>query len=241
MPTAWVITGAAALAVALALVPRGKAYDPVKRMLDLFLAVPAAIVFAPVMLAAAVTIALDSRGPIFYLADRVGIQGRRIRVWKLRTMVADADRSAKITQGNDSRITRVGRFLRAAKIDELPQLINVIAGSMTLVGPRAESASVVERYYRPEDQVLFEVPPGMTCPGTLYYFIYDEDNIPPVGVSVEDYYAQVSLRTKLAANLHYVRNRCLAYDLRLLAWTVIIIGLKLLGRKPRWLPENMRP
>jgi lipopolysaccharide/colanic/teichoic acid biosynthesis glycosyltransferase len=235
-----ILIGVAILAVAFAFIPSRRAYDPIKRIFDLVLSIPAALVLLPIILAAAFAIKLDSKGPVFYLADRIGANGRRIRVWKLRTMVTNADRHGKITGGNDCRITRVGRFLRATKIDELPQLFNVVLGTMSLVGPRPESTSIVERYYTVEDDELFEIAPGLTCPGTLFYYIYDEDNEPPAGVSAEEHYAAFSLRTKLSADLHYVRHRCLAYDIKLILLTILIISSELLGGKVNWLPDNMR-
>jgi lipopolysaccharide/colanic/teichoic acid biosynthesis glycosyltransferase len=238
--TAAIIAGTVILAIPLAFILRREAYDPVKRIIDLAFSGLAALLLSPIILAASLAIKLDSKGPVFYPADRVGAKGRRIKVWKLRTMVTDADRDGRITRGNDVRITRVGRILRATKIDELPQLFNIILGTMSIVGPRPESANLVERHYAQKDAELFEIAPGLTCPGTLYYYIYDEDNQPPPGVSAEDYYAEVSLRTKLAADLHYVRHRCLAYDIKLIVLTVVLIVSKWLGRRPQWLPDNMR-
>lgn len=235
-----ILIGVAVVAVALAFIPRGRAYDPVKRVVDLVLSIPAALVLSPAMLAAALAVRLDSKGPAFYLADRVGAGGRRIKVWKLRTMVIDADRLATITGGRDARITRVGRFLRATKIDELPQLFNIVLGTMTIVGPRPESTNVVERYYTAADRELFEVAPGLTCPGTLYYYLtHDEDAEPPAGLSIEEHYAQVSLPLKLAADLHYVRRRCLAYDVKLIGLTVFIMVSAWVGRKVAWRPDNL--
>lgn len=238
-PAVAIIIGAAISLVVLAFIPHRHAYDPVKRIVDLVLSILALVVLSPIILIAAVVIKLDSKGPVFYVADRVGANGRRIRVWKLRTMVTGADRFGRITRGNDSRVTRAGRMLRATKIDELPQLFNVVLGTMTIVGPRPESTNMVQRYYTSEDNELFDIAPGLTCPGTLYYYLYDEDNEPPPGMSVEEHYAQASLRTKLAADLHYVRHRCLAYDVKLIALTVVVILSKLFGRKPTWLPDNM--
>ena len=227
-----VLAGVAMLAIGLSLIPRRQAYDPIKRILDLILATPALIILSPIILTAAVAIKLDSKGSVFYAADRIGAKGRHIKVWKLRTMVADADRSGKITSGDDPRITRVGRLLRATKIDELPQLFNIISGTMTIVGPRPESTNIVEQYYTSQDSALLESRPGLTCPGTLYYYIHDENNRPPENMSVEQYYAQVSLRTKLEADLYYVRHRCLAYDIKLIALTLVIISFKFLGKRP---------
>ena len=238
--TAAIVAGTVILAIPLTFILRREAYDPVKRIIDLAFAGLAALLLSPIILAASLAIKLDSKGPVFYPADRVGAKGRRIKVWKLRTMVTDADRDGRITRGNDVRITRVGRVLRATKIDELPQLFNIILGTMSIVGPRPESANLVERHYAQKDAELFEIAPGLTCPGTLYYYIYDEDNQAPPGVSAEDYYAEVSLRTKLAADLHYVRHRCLAYDIKLIVLTVVLIVSKWLGRRPQWLPDNMR-
>src|SRR5690554_1195305 len=117
-----------------------------KRLFDLCLALPGLILLVPVFLVIAVLIKLDDGGPVFFRQERVGFRGRRFRIWKFRTMVVDAERGGALTVGSDPRVTRVGKWLRKLKMDELPQLINVVRGEMNLVGPRPEVPKYVALY-----------------------------------------------------------------------------------------------
>ncbi|HOS43506.1 MAG TPA: sugar transferase, partial [Armatimonadota bacterium] len=120
---------------------------PGKRLFDLFWALLGLLLLAPLLLAVAVAIRLDDGGPAFFRQRRVGRGGRPFRIWKFRTMVQNAEAlGGQITVGGDPRITRVGRWLRRTKLDELPQLFNVLAGEMSLVGPRPEVPRYVARY-----------------------------------------------------------------------------------------------
>ena len=126
----------------------------VKRLFDLAISVLGLVLLGPVLLAVGVLIKLDSPGPMFYRGDRVGKDAVRFKMYKLRTMVAGVDRlGCALTRGQDPRVTRVGRVLRKWKIDELPQLINVLRGEMSLVGPRPESPGYVQ-YTKAQRQVL---------------------------------------------------------------------------------------
>jgi exopolysaccharide biosynthesis polyprenyl glycosylphosphotransferase len=146
----------------------------VKRMLDLFLASTILLMALPVMMLVALAIRLDSPGPVLYVQERIGLHGRRFRFYKFRSMGVDAERRRQEVaflneaQGpvfkirNDPRLTRVGRWLRKTSLDELPQLINVIHGEMSLVGPRPPLPAEVEQY-RSADAVRLMVKPGITC------------------------------------------------------------------------------
>ena len=140
-----------------------------KRLLDLALTLPALPWVAPLLGALAIAVKLDSRGPAFYVQTRVG-QGRKpLKLYKLRSMVADADRQGPaVTSSGDARVTRLGRLLRKTKLDELPQLLNVLKGEMSLVGPRPEAPRYVERY-RPEWEPLLQVRPGLTDLASLVF------------------------------------------------------------------------
>ncbi len=213
-----------------------RAYDGLKRLIDLTAAVVGLIVLAPVMLLVAGLIRLTSRGPALYRARRAGIGGVAFDVLKFRTMVEHADRQGAITPGEDSRITPIGHFLRRAKLDELPQLWNILRGEMSLVGPRPESLSIVEGHFTALHRGVLAIRPGLTCPGNLYYYLYQEHLRPPAGMSAEEFYVGRLLDAKIAADLHYVHHRTLSYDLRLLAETVSAMALKMMGRAPRWQP-----
>jgi lipopolysaccharide/colanic/teichoic acid biosynthesis glycosyltransferase len=151
----------------------------VKRLMDLALAVPLLVALSPLLAIVAVIVKLDSRGPVLFRQERAGRAGRTFRMMKFRTMVADAE--ARLDElididaleqpafkfRADPRVTRAGRWLRRLSLDELPQLLNVIGGSMSLVGPRPEQVELVERY-RPEDRFRLDVKPGITGPMQVY-------------------------------------------------------------------------
>lgn len=134
-----------------------------KRLMDLFIALMAGLLFAPVMLIVAVAIKLDSKGPVFYRQERVGLNGSHFNILKFRSMVTNADKIGGFsTADNDSRITRCGRFIRRSSLDELPQLINVIVGDMSIVGPRPDVPEQRVLYSDMEWQLRHSVKPGIT-------------------------------------------------------------------------------
>ena len=216
----------------------GRAYDPIKRLMDLAVSSAALVLASPVLLLAAAAIKLTSKGPVIYRARRAGRHAEPFDMLKLRTMTVGADRQGAITAGGDARVTAVGRLLRATKIDELPQLWNILRGDMSLVGPRPEALSIVEEHYTPEHAEALAIRPGLTCTGNLYHYLYQEHLRPPAGMGAEEFYVRHLLDPKIAADLHYVRYRTLLYDLRLLVETLWVTTLKILGQKPRWQPPK---
>lgn len=209
-----------------------RAYDPLKRLIDLVASALGLLILAPVLLAAAGAVKLTSRGPALYRSRRAGVGGAPFDVLKLRTMVENADRQSAITAGVDARITAVGSFLRRTKLDELPQLWNVLRGEMSLVGPRPEALRIAEQCFTPEQRGVLAIRPGLTCTGTLYFYVHLEHLEPPEGVGPEEYYVRELLEPKIAGDLHYVHYRTLGYDLRLLAQTARIMACKIIGIQP---------
>jgi lipopolysaccharide/colanic/teichoic acid biosynthesis glycosyltransferase/O-antigen/teichoic acid export membrane protein len=193
-----------------------------RRGTDLVVSAMLLVLLAPVLLACAVAVRLTSPGPAFYRQVRAGRSGCPFVLFKLRSMVDGADRVGPlITDAGDPRVTWVGRVLRATKLDELPQLVNVLRGDMTLVGPRPE----VERYlpsYRPDELQLLGVRPGLTGPGQIFYT--REQASTPVDGDAETFYRQVQLHEKLALDLEYLRSRGLRADLRALAATAALLA-----------------
>ncbi|MFN0108129.1 MAG: sugar transferase [Blastocatellia bacterium] len=175
-----------------------------RRALDLLLAIPAVIVLLPVFAIVAVWIKLDSRGPVFFLQQRVGSGGRHFRIFKFRTMVTDAERlGTQITIGRDPRITRSGHFLRKYRFDELPQLFNVLKGEMAVVGPRPEVPRYVAFYDDQQRQIL-SYRPGLTSPATIEFSNESEvlsQNADPS--DPEAYYRTQLMPAKIAIDLHY--------------------------------------
>ena len=183
-----------------------------RRAIDIVVAFLLLALAAPVLAIAALAVKLSSRGPVIYSGRRAGKGGRVFGMYKFRTMVTGADALGPgVTVRNDPRVTPVGRFLRATKIDELPQLVNVLKGDMTLVGPRPEDPRFVE-HYSPEQRRLLEVRPGMTGPAQLHYTVEEEKRIVDVK-DAEEIYVEELLDRKLELDLAYLRTRTPARDL----------------------------
>lgn len=194
--------------------------DRVRRWLDVAASLVGLAVLSPLFLMIGLWIKLDSPGPIFYRATRVGRNGRLFRLYKFRSMVAGADkRGPGITATGDARVTRAGRFLRRNKLDELPQLINVLQGEMSLVGPRPEDPRYVA-LYTPEQRQVLAVRPGITSAASLAYR-HEEQLL--AGEDWESVYREQVLPAKLAIDLDYLERRTLARDLKLILQTVAAV------------------
>lgn len=190
----------------------------VKRVLDVLLAIGGLVVLLPLFIVLAILVRLDSPGPVFFRQERVGQRGRPFRIWKFRTMVDGAEGMGPgVTASDDSRVTRVGRWLRRAKLDELPQLINVVAGSMSLVGPRPELPRYVA-LYSPEERAVLSLRPGITDPATLAY--RDEEEILSRAPDPQRHYEDVVMRDKIHVNLEYADRATPLTDLVILLRTV---------------------
>ena len=191
----------------------------IKRIFDFVVSLIGAILLSPILLIVAIAIKIDSKGKILFLQKRVGRNGKPFYIYKFRTMVTDAEKLGKqITVGKDNRITRVGGFLRKYKIDELPQLLNVVKGDMSLVGPRPEVPRYVELYSEEERKVL-EVRPGITDLASLRY--KDENDILGKVENPEEYYINVIMKDKLKLNLEYIEKSNILFDISLIFKTII--------------------
>jgi lipopolysaccharide/colanic/teichoic acid biosynthesis glycosyltransferase len=201
---------------------RRPVYFAFKRGFDLLAAGVGLVVLSPLLLLAAVAVRLDSRGPVLFVQRRVGRNFVPFNILKFRTMVVDADRrGGQITSGNDARITRVGHWLRKLKIDELPQLINVVRGDMSLVGPRPEVPKYVERF-RDDYATVLAVRPGLTDEASIKY--RDEAAVLAGSDDPERAYVEQVLPDKIALAKDYVRQGSFAGDLRLILQTLLRIG-----------------
>jgi lipopolysaccharide/colanic/teichoic acid biosynthesis glycosyltransferase len=198
-----------------------------RRTIDILVSAVALAVLAPLLALVALAIVVDSPGNPVYLARRCGLHGRIFRMWKLRTMALDAGRMGPAITGNRyNRITRLGSFLRAAKIDELPQLINVLLGHMTLVGPRPETPGIVALYTRDQRRVL-DVKPGVT--GRVQLNGEESDAIPG-DAEPEQYYIAHLMQPKLRADLDYLATRSPWSDARIVLSTVGLVFKALVHR-----------
>ena len=194
-----------------------------KRLFDLLLSVLGLLVLAPLLLAIALWIKLDSRGPVMFRQERVGRFGKPFLIHKFRTMRADAPRlGPEITVGADARITRAGRFLRGSKLDELPQLWDVLRGAMSLVGPRPEVPRYVALYPAELRELVLSVRPGITDPASLSF--RDESELLAGAADPEREYVDVVMPAKLRLAADYVRQASLLTDLRLILATLGALG-----------------
>ena len=194
-----------------------------KRLLDLLLAGIGVIALAPVLLAIAAWVRLDSPGPALFRQERIGRHGRPFRIRKFRTMAVDAERigvagPAQVTVGGDPRITRAGAVLRRHKLDELPQLLDVLQGTMSLVGPRPEVPRWVAEWPDELRAQVLSVRPGLTDPASLAFA--DEADLLARSADPERTYREVLMPRKLAMAAAYVQDRSLSGDLRLILATV---------------------
>lgn len=193
-----------------------------KRLLDVTASAAGLVVLAPLFAAIAGAIKLDGPGPVFFRQQRVGLGGAPFRIWKFRTMVADAEWvGGALTVGADPRITPVGRVLRRLKLDELPQLLNVLAGEMSLVGPRPEVARYVARYTEAERRVL-QLVPGVTDPASLEY--RDEAAILAARPDPEKAYVEEIAPHKIRLNLEYAERATRRSDLGVILRTIAHLG-----------------
>ena len=191
----------------------------IKRIFDFFAALIGIIILSPILIIVSIAIKLDSPGNIMFLQKRVGKDGKEFNIYKFRTMVTDAEKLGKqITVGKDNRITKVGAFLRKYKIDELPQLFNVLKGDMSLVGPRPEVPKYVALYNEEQRKVL-SVRPGITDLASLKYS--DENDILGKVDNPEEYYINVIMKDKLSLNLEYIEKSNLFFDISLIVKTIL--------------------
>jgi lipopolysaccharide/colanic/teichoic acid biosynthesis glycosyltransferase len=190
-----------------------------KRATDLILSILALVFLAPVFLAIAIAIKLDSPGPVFFRSVRIGRNGHPFKPFKFRSLVLDAQKISKVvsTPDDDPRITRVGRVLRRYNLDELPQFINVLRGEMSIVGPRPEVPQYVQMF-TPEERVILSVRPGITDWATVW--VKDKGKILKGSRDPEADYMQKIRPEKIRLQLKYVRDRSWLGDLKIMLLTL---------------------
>lgn len=193
-----------------------------KRAVDVVLSALGLIVLAPLLLLIAVWIKADSPGPVFFRQTRVGRGCRTFEIHKFRTMKVQNSPGAPITVGADPRITRAGRFLRKYKLDELPQLIDVVAGNMSLVGPRPEVPGYVALYAPDVRDIVLSVRPGITDDASIEF--RDESELLARSATPERTYVDEILPRKLELYVRYVRQRSFMGDIRIIGRTILALG-----------------
>jgi lipopolysaccharide/colanic/teichoic acid biosynthesis glycosyltransferase len=202
----------------------------VKRLFDVVCAAAALVVTAPLIGLAAIGIKLTDPGPVLFRARRVGYLGRQFTMYKLRTMkVDDGSRGPVITAHEDDRVSPIGKILRRTKIDELPQLFNILRGDMAIVGPRPEDPSIVREHYSLGDLETLGVRPGLASPGSIYQYASGDHLL--TGADPAARYVGKLLKTKLALDRVYIRRASLRSDLKIIGRTLAAIGGVTLGRR----------
>lgn len=192
-----------------------------KRLLDILSSLLVLILLCPLWLVLALLIVCDSRGGVFYRQIRVGKDNKDFYLYKFRTMRPDADKKSLLTVGErDSRVTRVGYFLRKYKLDEFPQLINVLKGDMSIVGPRPEVRKYVDMY-TPEQMRVLSVRPGLTDLASIQYV--HENELLAASDNPEQTYIDVVMPAKLQLNLQYIDNQSFWGDIKLIFQTFAAI------------------
>lgn len=174
------------------------------RFFDILFSLIGLIILSPLIVLLSVAIKLDSRGPIFFKQIRIGLNGKPFKLYKFRSMYENSERKGQITIGsNDKRITRIGRFIRKYKLDELPQLFNVLKGDMSMVGPRPEVPKYVENYSVYQKRVL-TVKPGVTDYASIYFS--NENDLLTKSENPEEYYIKFLIPQKIRLNMIYIKN-----------------------------------
>lgn len=192
-----------------------------KRLFDVFTSALGLLLLFPFFSLIAIIIKLDSSGPVFYLQERVGQGGKVFKLFKFRTMYTGADKATAITVGNrDPRITHAGYYLRKFKVDELPQLINVLLGTMSLVGPRPEIKKFVDLYSTEQRRVI-EVKPGITDYASIEF--RNENELLDGKPDPIEFYVREIMPLKLNLNLKYIETRSFWIDLKIIGQTIWLI------------------
>lgn len=207
-------------------------YKIIKRLLDLFLSIIFLCVFSPIYIITFLIIKVVSPGPVIYKAKRVGINKNIFDCYKFRSMDTNSGKIRITTLQNDERIYPFGHFIRKTKIDEFPQIINIIKGDMSIVGPRPEDLTNVNLLGEKYNEVL-TVKPGLTSPASLYDYTHGEK------YSDVKIYEEIFLPKKIELELYYVKHKSLLYDFKIILKTIIIIIQTLYGKKDFPIPLEL--
>ncbi len=193
----------------------------VKRCFDFIVAVLLSVILLPVFIIVSILIVRDSKGGVFYRQERVTQYGRKFKIFKFRTMVENADQiGTQVTVKNDNRVTKIGRVLRKYRLDEIPQLFNIILGDMTFVGTRPESVKYVKEY-TPEMFATLLLPAGVTSETSILY--KDEEKLLEQATNVDEVYIKKILHEKMIYNLESVRKFGLCRELKTMIKTVLAV------------------
>ncbi|MFO7523826.1 MAG: sugar transferase [Ignavibacteriaceae bacterium] len=204
------------------------------RFIELALALLLLMILSPLLIIVSIIIKISSPGPILFKPKRIGYKGGAFTLYKFRSMYLNSGEIRVTTLKDDNRVYPFGRFIRNTKIDELPQLINIIIGDMSFIGPRPEDEKVYEKYFIGKYLKIYSVKPGLSSPASLYDFTHGE-----MHKDSKDY-VENFLYKKLELELYYSKNKNIAYDMKIFFKTIYIIILKIFGINQFSPPKEMR-
>ncbi len=209
-------------------------YEFLKRCFDLLFAVCFLVVFSPVYIISWLVIKIVSPGPAIYKAERVGKDGKLFKCYKFRSMRVDSGKVRLTTLENDDRIFPFGKFIRKAKIDEMPQVVNILKGEMTVVGPRPEDKENADKVYVGDFVHILDVKPGLTSTASLYDYTHGEL------FEAEELYEKEFMPKKLKLEMYYVNHRSFWYDIQLVLRTAWLIIQKTCGKREFAEPKELQ-
>ena len=213
-----------------------------KRILDILISLIALILLAPMLLVVMILLKFSGEGEVFYLQDRVGYKNQTFKIWKFATMLKNSPNmgTGSLTVRNDPRVTKVGKFLRMTKINELPQIVNVLRGNMSIVGPRPQMKVDFDVYPPEVKERIYNLKPGITSLGSIVY--RDEEKImSDSGRPIKEYYADTIAPHKGAVELWYQKKANVVNYIKIIfltAWVIIFPDSQLVDRLFKGLPQN---
>ena len=208
-------------------------YKFIKRIFDIISSGFALIILIPIWIVAIIGIEISDPGPVFYMANRVGKDDKLFRMFKFRSMKVDRNADEKNFKADKNRIFKWGEILRSTKIDELPQLLNVFAGQMSVIGPRPASLDQVAVTRAGRFSAISLLKPGLSGPSALYDYIYGDQ------IEDEEEYKEKVLPTRLDLDLYYLKVRGLRYDIKMIWYTIICIWGIIIKRFPHWMYDEL--
>lgn len=209
-----------------------KDYLATKRGLDFFFALMGLIGTLPIWIVAIIGIEISDPGPIIYKANRIGKGNKPFKMYKFRSM-RQGKANESVFRGDEDRIFPFGKFIRATKIDELPQLINILKGDMSIIGPRPAAVDQMKITRGGKYRASGKVPAGLSGPSALYDYLYGDD------VEGAEDYEKLVLPTRLELDLYYLKKMSLGYDAKMIVWTVIAVFGEVIGHKPQWMLKKL--
>lgn len=208
-------------------------YQIAKRIFDVFSSAIALLALIPLWIVAIIGIEISDPGPVFYLANRVGKNNKCFKMIKFRSMHVDKNADERNFKADTNRIFKWGQILRSTKIDELPQLLNVLAGQMSIIGPRPASVDQVDVVRAGRFSEVSQLKPGLSGPSALYDYIYGDQ------FEGEAEYQEKVLPTRLELDLYYIRVRGIGYDFKMIWYTILCIFYLVTRRFPQWMYDEL--